>query len=391
MKQLIINNQKKIFLAIIILYIFILFPLVRLGEIYRYFILPIFITTLILITYSNLRTKFFYEKKNINEFIFISLFSLIAFLFSNKDFQLIKNYIYFLLTIYIYISLIRYENYEYSKFISKTLSLLINIAAFFFLVWTFYFYIFECYNGINNHCSIVYVTRQFHYHIIYNTNLFNIFLIFALLQLFINEKKVDKINFFSISVLCLSSVSMMVNIIWFLVILNNILKKKFSEKKLGLSLLLSLIILIFFLFTCNEYIINFLNENLEKIIVKNLINPGEIESISWRLEKLADFKLYIISNFFYDPLKLLFGNEFIQNDNYFHNSFFSIFHFYGIIILVYIIINILRLNNNFQIFIILSYFYTTDNLVMHNFSITFFTWILMAGLVDKNRYKSSIN
>lgn len=391
MKQLIINNQKKIFFAIIILYVFILFPLVRLGEIYRYFILPIFITTLIFITYSNLKKKFFYKKKNIYELIFISLLFLISFLFSNKDFQLFKNYIYFLLTIYIYISLIRYENYEYSIFISKTLSLLINIAAFFFLVWTFYFYIFECYNGINNHCSVVYVTRQFHYHIIYNTNLFNIFLIFALLQLFTNEKKVNKINFFSISVLCLSSVSMMVNIIWFLVILNNILKKKFSEKKLGLSLLLSLIILIFFLFTCNEYIINFLNENLEKIIVKNLINPGEIESISWRLEKLADFKLYIISNFFYDPLKLLFGNEFIQNDNYFHNSFFSIFHFYGIIILVYIIINILRLNNNFQIFIILSYFYTTDNLVMHNFSITFFTWILMASLVNKNRYESNIN
>ena len=142
-------------------------------------------------------------------------------------------------------SLLRYENHEYSKFISKTLSLFINIIAFFLLVWTFYFYIFECYNDINNTCSIVYVTRQFHYHIIFNTNLFNIFLIFSLIQLFTSEKKINKINFFSISVLGLSSVSMMVNIIWFLFILNNILKKYFSEKKLGLFLLLSLIILIF--------------------------------------------------------------------------------------------------------------------------------------------------
>ena len=391
MIQLIINNQKKIFSASIILYIFILFPLLRLWDIYRYFILPIFITTLVLITYSNLKTKFFYEKKNIYELILITLFSLIAFFFSNKDFQLIKNYIYLLLTIYIYISLLRYENYEYSKFISKTLSLFINIIAFFLLVWTFYFYIFECYNDINNHCSIVYVTRQFHYHIIYNTNLLNIFLIFALMQLFTSEKKINKINFFSISVLCLSSVSMMVNIIWFLFILNNILKKYFSEKKLGLFLILSLIILIFFLFSFNEHLLNFLKENFEKIIINNLINAGEIESIIWRLEKLADFKSYAISPFFYDPLKLLFGNETIQNNNYFHNSFFSIFHFYGIIILVYIIIKILRLNNNFQIFIILSYFYTTDNLVMHNFSITFFTWLLMASTVSKNRYESSVN
>ncbi len=391
MIQLIINNQKKIFSASIILYIFILFPLLRLWDIYRYFILPIFITTLVLITYSNLKTKFFYEKKNIYELILITLFSLIAFFFSNKDFQLIKNYIYLLLTIYIYISLLRYENYEYSKFISKTLSLFINIIAFFLLVWTFYFYIFECYNDINNHCSIVYVTRQFHYHIIYNTNLLNIFLIFALMQLFTSEKKINKINFFSISVLCLSSVSMMVNIIWFLFILNNILKKYFSEKKLGLFLILSLIILIFFLFSFNEHLLNFLKENFEKIIINNLINAGEIESIIWRLEKLADFKSYAISTFFYDPLKLLFGNETIQNNNYFHNSFFSIFHFYGIIILVYIIIKILRLNNNFQIFIILSYFYTTDNLVMHNFSITFFTWLLMASTVSKNRYESSVN
>ena len=391
MIQLIINNQKKIFSASIILYIFILFPLLRLWDIYRYFILPIFITTLVLITYSNLKTKFFYEKKNIYELILITLFSLIAFFFSNKDFQLIKNYIYLLLTIYIYISLLRYENYKYSKFISKTLSLFINIIAFFLLVWTFYFYIFECYNDINNHCSIVYVTRQFHYHIIYNTNLLNIFLIFALMQLFTSEKKINKINFFSISVLCLSSVSMMVNIIWFLFILNNILKKYFSEKKLGLFLILSLIILIFFLFSFNEHLLNFLKENFEKIIINNLINAGEIESIIWRLEKLADFKSYAISTFFYDPLKLLFGNETIQNNNYFHNSFFSIFHFYGIIILVYIIIKILRLNNNFQIFIILSYFYTTDNLVMHNFSITFFTWLLMASTVSKNRYESSVN
>ena len=152
-----------------------------------------------------------------------------------------------------------------------------------------------------------------------------------------------------------------------------------------------MIILIFFLFNFNEHFINFLNQNFEKITINNLINAGEIESISWRLEKLADFKSYIISTFFYDPLKLLFGNEFIQNDNYFHNSFFSIFHFYGIIVLVYIIIKILRLNNSFQIFIILSYFYTTDNLVMHNFSITFFTWILMASTVSKNRYESSVH
>ena len=131
MKQFIINNQKKIFSASIILYILILFPLLRLWDIYRYFILPIFITTLVLITYSNLRTKFFYEKKNIYELILITLFSLIAFFFSNKDFQLIKNYIYLLLTIYIYMSLLRYENHEYSKFISKTLSLFINIIAFF--------------------------------------------------------------------------------------------------------------------------------------------------------------------------------------------------------------------------------------------------------------------
>ena len=35
-------------------------------------------------------------------------------------------------------------------------------------------------------------------------------------------------------------------------------------------------------------------------------------------EKLADFKSYAISTFFYDPSKLLFGNETIQNNNYFH-------------------------------------------------------------------------
>ena len=89
MKQFIINNQKKIFSASIILYILILFPLLRLWDIYRYFILPIFITTLVLITYSNLRTKFFYEKKKIYLFILINLFYLIAFFFK-KDFQLIK-------------------------------------------------------------------------------------------------------------------------------------------------------------------------------------------------------------------------------------------------------------------------------------------------------------
>ena len=391
MKQLIINNQKKIFLAIIILYIFILFPLVRLGEIYGYFILPIFITTLILITYSNLRTKFFYEKKNINEFIFISLFSLIAFLFSNKDFQLIKNYIYFLLTIYIYISLIRYENYEYSKFISKTLNLFIKFTALFFLLWVIYCYIFKYYlDPEMDYFSIIYASRQFHYHIIFNSNLLNIFLIFAILNLSV-EKKIDKIYFFSVSILSLSSVSMFVNILWILFIILKIIRKYFSKNGLSIFFFLSFIIINLFLFIFNENIINFLNQNSEKISIQNLFNLGEIHSIIWRLEKLTDFKLYIISTFFNDPLALLFGNELLQNDNFFHNSFFSIIHFYGIIILVYIIINIFRLNNNFQIFIILCYFFTTDNLVMHNFSITFFTWILMAGLVDKNRYKSSIN
>jgi len=391
LRQFILNNQSKIFSTSIILYIFILFPLARFEEIYRYFILVLFIPVLILITYSNFKTKFFSKKKIFYELLLLSLFFLISYFISNKDFHLVKNYIYLLLIIYIYISLLRHENYKYSKFISKILSIFINIAAFFLLVWIFYFYIFQCYNNVNNHCSLVYVARQFHYHIIFNTNLFNIFLIFALLKLFNSEKKINKINFFSISVLCLSSVSMIVNIFWFLVILNGVLKKYFSKKKLGKFFLFFLIIFILTLFNFDKTILNFLNENFEKIIIQNLINFGEIESVTWRLEKLADFKLYLSSNFFNNPIKILFGNEFIQYDNYFHNSFLSIFHFYGVIILIYIIINIFRLNNEFQIFIVLSYFYTTDNLVMHNFSITLFTWLLMASLACENKYERNMN
>jgi len=392
LKQFIINNQKKIFSACIILYILILFPLIRFGEIYRYFILVLFIPTLILITYSNLKTKFFYEKRIFYELVVISLFFILAFFISNKDFQLIKNYIYLLLTIYVYISLLRYENYGYSKFIGKTLILFINLVAFFLVLWIFYFYIFKYYlNPKMDYFSILYTVRQFHYHIIFNSNLLNIFLIFALLYLFGSKEKISKLNFFSISILCLSSVSMFVNICWFFVVISKIFRKKFSEKKLGIFLLLSLITLILSLFYFSENVLDFLNENYEKIIIQNLFNLGEIESITWRLEKIADFKLHVISNFFYNPIKILFGNEFIQYDNYFHNSFFSIFHFYGVIILFYIIINIFRLNNNFQIFIVLSYFYTTDNLVMHNFSITFFTWVLMASLACKNKYERNMN
>ena len=175
MRQFILNNQSKIFSTSIILYIFILFPLARFEEIYRYFILVLFIPVLILITYSNFKTKFFSKKKIFYELLLLSLFFLISYFISNKDFHLVKNYIYLLLIIYIYISLLRHENYKYSKFISKILSIFINIAAFFLLVWIFYFYIFQCYNNVNNHCSLVYVARQFHYHIIFNTNLFNIF------------------------------------------------------------------------------------------------------------------------------------------------------------------------------------------------------------------------
>ena len=381
-------NFKSFFIGIyfILSILLILFSKKNLADVYSFFSLLLLIPTLLIISYFNYKNKSFKNKRLIYEIFFLFSLSIIGFIFSNKDLIFLKNYTYLILTLYMFNSLLISKNILIINYINRTTNFIINLSAFCFLIWIAYYYIFEC--SKYAHCPLVYISRQFHYHLIFHTNLFNIFLIFNLLQLFNNTKKFDKITFLSNTILSLSSASMIINIFWIIVTIYYFLKRNFLYKKiLDVIILFILFLFIILIINYNENLIIFFQRNTNDLLINNLINVGEIDSITWRLEKTGDFVKYFLGTITLFPEKIFFGNEFIQQENFFHNSFFSIYHFYGLFIFLYILYSVFKLKNLFQISIIISYFYTTDNLMMHDYSITLCTWILMTTLVYKNQQK----
>lgn len=353
-------------------------------ELYSYFSLLFLVPVLISVTYVNLKNNSFRDRYFLYELILLFFISILGFIFSAKNLEFSKNYFYMFLIMYIYLSLIRYESYKLVHFIIKTLKTIINLSGILMIIWIAYFYLFKCHEF--NHCSLMYVSRQFHYHIIFNSNLFNIFLLFALFQFFNYQKNMDKFFFLSVSILSLSSVSMVINFLYFFTILYYFFNKYIPKKIFEISLFVLFFILLIIIFNFSEKLIFFFQNNIDRLTINNIINNGEINSIIWRLEKLEDFKEYFISTLFVNQFKFIFGNQVIQHNNYFHNSFFSIFHFYGMIILLYLTYKIIKLKDVLQIFLFISYFYTTDNLILHNFSISFFSWVLLASFSNKNKY-----
>ena len=403
------SNVYKFFVIYTSISVLILIHSFRyIKDLYSYSSFLILIPVIILISYINFKKQSLINKKLFYELLFVLLFSIIGFIFSDKSTALIKNYLYFLIIIYIYISIINNKLNNFIHFINYTAKFIINLTAICFIIWIFYFYIFVCQKNslifvhhaldiviqnaflhwIIDLCPVPYAARQFHYHIIFHSNLLNIILLFNLLKLFNNKKKFDKINFLSNSILCITSVSMIIVIIWFVLCGHHLIKKFISERKINLILILSLILTIISCFVLNEKMLYFYENSavLKNIISRtNIVNEGDIYSITYRLERINSFISYFFSTLSYPFAEFFFGNTHIQESNFFHNSFFSIFHFYGSVIFLYILGCIFRLNNTLHIIIILAYFFTTDNLILHNFPITLLTWILMASLTYENK------
>ena len=356
-------------------------------NLYSYFSLLILIPVLLIISFLNFKNKLFKKKVLIYEMLLIFLVSIIGFIFSYKDFGLIKNYAYMFCVFYIYISILVQNNLSIINFIEQANKYLINLMAILMIIWIIYYYSITC--AQHDHCPTMYVARQFHYHVIFHSNLLNIFILFNLLHLFCNSKKLDKVNFFSNTILSLTSASMIINVIWVILVIDYfILKNLFKDKKNSVYFFFFVMTLII-IFKFNEELIQNLKQNSELFQIQNFINLGEINSVLWRLEKISDFKEYLNLSFTIHPQKIFFGNQFIQNENFYHNSFFSIIHFHGLIIFSFIVYNIFKVNNLFFITLIIGYFLTTDNLLLHNFSITLTTWILMSSLTYKNELKQT--
>ena len=375
-----------------------------------------------IICYSFHYNKLYHQILTLIIFIKICLVS-IYFLkkkIENKEF----NKIYYLLVLFIIFSIIVFANesfdnsqtirsffYLYTLLAFYLLSLglqekffrviFVNIRYFFFILTLAHllFIIYKNYMLVERNTLIdsnyqIYFIKEFYYSIIFHTNFFNLLIIFIIL-FYLKFYKIlffYKINVFFFLIVVFHaffSVSIAVNIILLAAFVYlGLISFKIKEKYINFFLLF--FTLFFFLLTTiyTEILIDFFNNINQKYLIANFINQGEIYSITYRLDRIIDFKNDLKDS---GINKILFGNLKKQSSYFYHNSFFSISYYFGFLIVLFVLFTLfLKTGRNSIIpLMVIFYFYTTDNLLMHNYIISSLFWITYS-LINIEKSKITI-
>ena len=303
--------------------------------------------------------------------------------FANDSFNNLQTiisffYLYSLLAFYL-LSLGLQENFFRVIFVSiRYFYFIFTLALLLFVIYKNYTFVEK--NSLIDPNYQVYLIKEFYYSIVFHTNFFNLLIIFIII-LYLKFYKIlffYKINvFFFLIVLIhgLFSVSLAVNIITLgAFIYLGLIYFKIKEKYINFILLF--FTLVFFLLTIiyTEILFEFLNNIDPKYYMQNFINAGEIHSINTRLDRIINFKNDLKDS---GINKILFGSLKMQSTNFYHNSFFSISSYFGFLIMLFVLFTLfLKTRRNIIIPLsVIFYFYTTDNLLMHNYIISSLFWI----------------
>jgi hypothetical protein len=164
----------------------------------------------------------------------------------------------------------------------------------------------------------------------------------------------------------------------------------FKIKTKYINFILLFLTLVFFLLTTiyTKIFFDFINNFDTSFYIPNFINAGEIDSVKTRLDRIVNFKNDLKDS---GINKILFGSLKIQLSNFYHNSFFSITSYFGFLITLFVLFT-LFLKTTKNIIIPLSfifYFYTTDNLLMHNYIISSLFWLTYSLInIEKSKVTS---
>lgn len=375
-----------------------------------------------IICYSFHYNKFYYQILTFIIFIKICLVS-IYFLkkkIENKEF----TKIYYLLILFIIFSISVFANdpfnnsqtiisffYLYSliAFYLLSLGLQGNFFRVFFVSFRFLFFIltlvlllfviYKNYALVEKNSLIdpnyqVYFIKEFYYNKVFHTNFFNLLIIFVII-FYLKFYKIlflHKINLFFFLIVIFHSffsVSIAVNIILLGAFLYLGLMY-FKIKAKYINFILLFLTLVFLLLTTiyTEIFVDFINNFSKNLYIQDFINQGEISSINTRLDRIENFKNDLKDS---GINKILFGSLKIQLSNFYHNSFFSITSYFGLLIMLFVLFT-LFLKTTRNIIIPLSfifYFYTTDNLLMHNYIISSLFWLTYSLInIEKSKVTS---
>lgn len=287
-------------------------------------------------------------------------------------------YLYSLLAFYL-LSLGFQENFLRVIFVSiRSFFFILTLLHLLFIIYRNYILVDK--NSLVNLNYQFFFIKEFYYSVIFHTNFFNLFIIFLIL-FYLKFYKIlffYKINIFLFLIVLIHgffSVSLAVNIItlWTIIYLGLIFFK-IKKKYINFVLLFFTLFIILLIKINTEIFLNFIKNIDPKFYLQDFINSGEIESITTRLERIINYK-----NDFrgLEINKILFGTLKTQNSNFYHNSFFSISAYFGFLIMLFILFTIfLKTTRDIVIpLLVIFYFYTTDNLLMHNYIISSLFWI----------------
>jgi len=361
------------------------------------------ILTFIIFLKICLVSMYFLKKKIVNKefnkiyYLLILFITLSISVFKNDSsngFQTLTSFLYFysLLSFYL-LSLGLQGNFFRIFFVSfRFLFFILTLALLLFVIYKNYTLVEK--NSLIDSNYQVYFIKEFYYNKLFHTNFFNLLIIFVIL-LYLKFYKIlflYKINLFFFLIVIFHSffsVSLAVNIILLGAFLYLGLMY-FKIKAKYINFILLFLTLVFFLLTTiyTEIFFDFINNFATSFYIPNFINQGEIDSVTTRLDRIVNFKNDLKDS---GVNKILFGSLKIQLSNFYHNSFFSITSYFGLLIMLFVLFT-LFLKTTRNIIIPLSfifYFYTTDNLLMHNYIISSLFWLTYSLInIEKSKVTS---
>jgi len=391
------NYLEKFFLIYVTAFFYIICYSFHYNNLYYQILTFIIFSKICLVSIYFLKKKIVNKEFNKIYYLLILFITLSISVFRNDSsngFQSLTSflYLYSLLAFYL-LSLGLQGNFFRIFFVSfRFLFFILTLALLLFVIYKNYTLVEK--NSLIDSNYQVYFIKEFYYNKIFHTNFFNLLIIFVIL-LYLKFYKIlflYKINLFFFLIVIFHgffSVSIAVNVI-ILGALIYLGLMYFKIKTKYINFILLFFTLVFFLLTTiyTKIFLDFINNFSTSFFIPNFINAGEIDSVKTRLDRIVNFKNDLKDS---GINKILFGSLKIQLSNFYHNSFFSITSYFGFLITLFVLFT-LFLKTTKNIIIPLSfifYFYTTDNLLMHNYIISSLFWLTYSLInIEKSKVTS---